>query len=48
MLLWIRSNQINEFRDRTVGCIIKHYIASRIDHILIGELKLTKNGINRG
>jgi hypothetical protein len=27
MLLWIRNNRINEFMDRTVGCIIKHCIA---------------------
>jgi hypothetical protein len=48
MLLWIRNNRINEFMDWTGGCIIKHCIASKIGHIQIGELKLTKNGINHG
>jgi putative transposase len=45
-LLWKRNNRINEFMNRAVDCIIKHCKANNIGHVLIGELKDVKQGIN--
>jgi putative transposase len=45
-LLWKRNNRINEFMNRAVDCIIKHCKANNIGHVLIGELKDIKQGIN--